>query len=119
MQRVLENIAERIIAADEPGFTPRELGVGRRIEAYIRTLPPHMQRDIRLLVVLFEYLPPFLIFRPRRFSSLAREDQERYLLAWGSSRFRVLRSGFRILKTLCMSTYYQDPASWKAIGFEP
>ena len=107
-----------MIAADEPGVTPRDLRVADGIVDYIATLPPHMQKQIRQLIILFEFLPPLVIFKPRNFLHLTKHDQDRYIEAWGTSRLALLRTGFRVLKSLCVSTYYQNPASWKAIGYE-
>ncbi len=118
MKKVLEAIAERMIAAEEIGITSRDFDVAGAIVDYIGRLPAPVQSDIRSLVFLFEYLPLLVIFRPSRFSRLNTRDQNRYIEAWGTSRFGLLRTGFRVLKNLSVSTYYQNPAAWKTIGYE-
>ena len=118
MRETLEAIAESMIAAEGQGVTARDLRVAEGILGYTATLPKHMQKNIRQLVTLFEYLPLLIIFKPRRFSRLGRVDQERYIAAWGASRIGLLRTGFRVLKSLCVSTYYQNPAAWDAIGYK-
>ena len=117
-RRVLESLADRMIAAEEPGVTPRDLGVAAGIENYLSTLPAHLQRDLGRLILLFEYLPPLIIFRLSTFSRLEPSGQDIYIEAWGTSRFGMLRTGFRVLKNLCVSAYYQNPASWNAIGYK-
>ncbi len=112
MRTVIEAVANRMIAAEEP------VQVADDVMEYIRTLPRPMQKDIRLLVFLFEYLPPVVIRRASRFSRLSGPDQDRYIEAWGTSRFGILRTGFRVLKGLSVSTYYQNPAAWKAIQYQ-
>ena len=107
-ERVIEAIAGRMIAAEEPGVRARDLRVAAGILNYIQMLPAPMQKDIHRLILLFEYLPPLVIFHPRRFSDLNLNDQDRYIEAWGTSRFGLLRTGFRVLKGLCVSTYYQN-----------
>ena len=107
-----------MIAAEEPGNTPRDLNIAVSIEAYLSTLPAHLRRDLRQLVTLFEYLPPVIIFKLSTFSRLTPSDQNRYIEAWGTSRLGILRTGFRVLKNLCVSAYYQNPASWKSIGYD-
>jgi hypothetical protein len=119
MKQILEAIADCMIAAEETGVTAHDLRVAEDVQAYILTLPAHMQRDIRQLITLFEFLPALMIFKPRRFSRLNRADQERYVEAWGCSRIALFRTGFRVLKSLCVSTYYQNPAAWNAIGYRP
>jgi len=91
--------------------------VADAILEYIGGLPTPMQKDIRGLIFLFEYLPPLIIFRASRFSRLNPQDQDRYIEAWGTSRLALLRTGFRVLKGLSVSTYYQNPAAWKAIHY--
>jgi hypothetical protein len=118
MKNILEVIAERMIAAEEKDLTPRDLDVAGGVVDYIATLPPHMQTDIRRLVLLFEYLPLLVIFKATKFTLLTADDQDRYIEAWGTSRLGLLRTGFRVLKSLCVSTYYQNPASWDAIGYK-
>ncbi len=112
--KTLEAIAERMIAADDT----RELHVADGIMDYIERLPQPIRKDIQRLLLLFEYLPPLIILRASRFSRLTPNDQDRYIEAWGTSRIGLLRTGFRVLKNLSVSTYYQNPATWKAIGHE-
>jgi hypothetical protein len=107
-----------MVEAHESGATVRDLGVADGILQYIASLPAPVAKDIRRLILLFEYLPPFIIFRAARFTRLSPLDQHRYIEAWGTSRFGLLRTGFRVLKGLSVSTYYQNPASWNAIGYE-
>jgi hypothetical protein len=106
-----------MIAAEEPGIRPQDLQVADRILEYIGTLPRPMQKEIRQLLIVFEYLPIFFLFKPKRFSRLSPKDQERYIAAWGTSSIGLFRSGFRVLKSLSVSTYYQNPAAWDAIGY--
>ena len=111
MRAIIEAVANRMIGSGE------DANVAGAILQYIGTLPLTMQKDIRRLVFLFEYLPPLIIHRPSRFSRLSPDDQDRYIEAWGTSRFALLRTGFRVLKGLSVSTYYQNPAAWKAIDY--
>jgi hypothetical protein len=113
-RKAVEAIAERMVAAEDT----RELRVADGILQYIDSLPRPIHRDIQRLIMLFEYLPPLVIFRFRRFSSLQPVDQDRYIEAWGASPIGLLRTGFRVLKNLSVSTYYQNPASWKALGYK-
>ena len=94
MREVIEAVANRMVAAEE------QVHVADAVLQYIGTLPAPMQKDIRLLVFLFEYLPLLVIRRPSRFSRLSPQDQDRYIEAWGTSRFGLLRTGFRVLKGL-------------------
>jgi hypothetical protein len=119
LRKILEPIADRMIAVEEPGITPRDLHVAEGVIQYVSSLPPPLQKQMRQLILIFEYLPPVIVFRPRRFSRLNAVDQERYIAAWGTSRIGLLRTGFRVLKSLCVSTYYQNPAAWTAIGYRP
>ena len=110
-KEILAAVAKRMIGADD-------IQVADDILEYIGMLPSPMQKDIHRLILLFEYLPPLVILRPSRFTRLSQPDQDRYIEAWGMSRFALLRTGFRVLKNLCVSTYYQNPAAWRALGYE-
>ena len=110
-QLTLNLIAQRMTGADDAL-------VGDGILEYLTQLPAPIQKDIRQLIVLFEYLPPLVIFKLSRFSKLSAQNQDRYIEAWGTSNIALLRTGFRVLKNLSVSTYYQNPATWKALGFE-
>ena len=112
MRRVIDAVAQRMIAAEE------RIDVADAILSYIATLPVPMRKDIRLLIFLFEYLPPLVVFRLSRFSRLSAQDQDRYIEAWGTSRFALLRTGFRVLKGLSVSIHYQNPAAWKSINYQ-
>ena len=112
MRKVIEAIAARMIGTDA------EPSVAGAILEYIATLPGPIRKDIHRLIMLFEWLPPLIIFRPARFSRLNPAQQDRYIEAWGTSRLALLRTGFRVLKGLSLSTYYQSPDTWKEIGYE-
>src|SRR5262245_36379382 len=114
IESVLEAIAVRMTGAEDA----RDLRVAHGIVEYLQVLPPPLQKDIRQLVVLFELLPPLVIFRLSRFSRLPAADQDRYIEAWGTSGIGLLRTGFRVLKNLSVSTYYQNPATWKELGYQ-
>lgn len=116
MRHVWEAVAQRMIGIEDSSV--RDLEIADRILDYIRLLPPPLQKDIGRLIILFEYLPLLIIRRFGRFSRLSPENQDRYVEAWGTSRIGLLRTGFRVLKSLSVSTYYQDSRSWKAVGYE-
>ena len=112
MRKVLEAVSKRMIAAED------DPNVADAMVEYIANLPRPIGKDIRRLVILFEWLPALVIFRPARFSRLSVKDQDRYIEAWGTSRLGLLRTGFRVLKGLSVSIYYQNPQSWRGAGFE-
>jgi hypothetical protein len=112
MRKVIQAVASRMIAAEDTN------GVADEILQFISILPKPIKKDIRRLIFLFEYLPPLITFRASRFSALSPEDQDRYIEAWGTSRLPVLRTGFRVLKGLSVSMYYQNPSNWKAIDYQ-
>ena len=53
----VEQLADRMIAAEEPGYTPRDLNVASSVETYVSTLPAHLQKDVRIdLIVIAVHL---------------------------------------------------------------
>ena len=53
MKKVLEAVAERVIAAEGIGVSASDLGVANAMVDYIDRLPAPIQKDIRRLVFLF------------------------------------------------------------------
>src|SRR5262245_46695879 len=113
MRDIIEAVAKCMI-----GITDDVPQLADAILDYITMLPSPIRKDIRRLILLFEWLPVLMIFRPSRFSRLNPDDQNRYIEAWGTSRIGLLRTGFRVLKGLSVTTYYQNPDTWNAIGYE-
>jgi hypothetical protein len=93
------------------------------VDRWIALLPRRNRVLIRLLLAFFEHAT--LLFPApaprgrRRFSSLAPEQRNAVLEAWGRSSLRLRRIVFTSLRTLLTSSYFTDAAVLRAIGLAP
>jgi hypothetical protein len=57
--------------------------------------------------------------RRRRFTALARAQRDEFLRGLDCSRWFILRTAGRLLKTVTMMSYYGDREVLLAIGYDP
>lgn len=91
------------------------LDVEARIEAALRTRPPRLKRQLRLLVLALEWGP--LLRHGRRFSRLDSARRTEILDGVQRSSTPLLRRGFWGLRTLVLLGYYGRPDIRRSIGY--
>lgn len=119
--QVLRSAADRIVGAGPgDGPTAGEINVGLRADRFLAGADPEIQEQFHLLMtILNNPIFAFLFdFRLSSFISMSDEDKDTYLEDWMTSPLAFRRQAFIGLKRLCMSMYYTDPRSWKAIGYD-
>ncbi|MFO0574041.1 MAG: hypothetical protein U1A78_08590 [Polyangia bacterium] len=92
---------------------------GRRlvfIDRYLMGLEVGLRADVRALLELLEHYP-LVTGRFARFSRLRADEQDAVLRSWEASRFTLLRQGLQALKSMVLLAHYQDPSSFRAIGY--
>lgn len=82
------------------------------VDAFLITEDPLLSADLRMALVALEH--GGLV----RFSRLSPEGRTRRLKAWETSPVGVKRQIVQALRKVAMFTFYADPASWEAIGYE-
>lgn len=88
---------------------------------------PHAADRVRLVRLLHAIDNPLLNLlltgRPLAFSAMGREQRERYLRGWATSRVQARRQAFQALKRLTTVTYYASGGpgdakpAWRSIGY--
>ncbi|HZH04363.1 MAG TPA: hypothetical protein VEY30_11300, partial [Myxococcaceae bacterium] len=80
---------------------------------------PQTVRELKLLLGLFENGLGNLLLggRPRPFTAMVAEEQDRVLGEWRDSRLTFRRSGYQGLRGLVTATYYAAPETWAAVGY--
>jgi choline dehydrogenase-like flavoprotein len=80
-------------------------------EAFDLGLDPHQVRQLKLALRLLESRPANAVLagRPVRLGDLDAESVDRYLVAWGGSRFALRRSAFQAFRRLLSFLAYADP----------
>jgi hypothetical protein len=62
---------------------------------------------------------PFVRGYRKRFRLLARAQREQFLQGLDSSRWFILRTAGRLLKTIALMSYYGDAVVTHALGYDP
>ena len=82
------------------------------VDTFLLGEDPLLAADLRMALVTLEH--GGLV----RFSRLSPEARTRRLQAWETSPVGVKRQIVQALRKVTMFTFYADPASWEAIGYE-
>lgn len=88
-------------------------------DAFIDNLDEFLQKDIRILLILFNSRITSLIFigKLKKFTSLSQNDREKFYKKWLLSKIPLLRTGGGALKAICGWSYYSNEKSWKEINY--
>jgi hypothetical protein len=119
--RILQAAADRIVGATpQDGPTATEVNAALRADEFLAGADPEIQEQFHLLLTVLNH--PFFTFlfdfRLSAFVNMSPDDQDTYLEDWMTSPLAFRRQAFVGLKRLCMSMYYTDARSWKAIGYD-
>jgi hypothetical protein len=82
------------------------------------TSPPVNRIGFRVILRLVD-IAPFLRGYRRRFRLLARAQRDQFLQGLDSSRWFMLRTAGRLLKTITLMSYYGDTQVLRALGYDP
>jgi hypothetical protein len=110
---VFQAIARAILGLDADS-----VDVAASVDQLVARMSKGVRRDIRWMLRIFEHGTHLFDLKGKRFSGLARDDQEQYLRGWMESSLGARRMVFRALKLLASLGYYGVPETWKAIGYE-
>lgn len=129
--RVLDGGSEPLVRALVPvvlaGSLPtredeRVVAIQEVVEAFDRAvsgLSPAIQDEIDDLLGVLRFGPTRLaltgLWAPLETASGAEIAQ--FLARWRTSRFDLLRAGYQALTQLIQASWYDNPASWDAIGY--
>ena len=116
---ILTVIVERMVDNGEPDMPAvRDTGTIETIDVALYQLDPAVQAQLGWLLTMFEYGPPLLQGKLRRFTALRPEEQDDYLRGWETSRLPLRRIAFQALKNLAVLGYYSQDATWKGIHYD-
>jgi len=106
------------IARATLGLEDEAVDVAAEVDRQVVALSTSLQRDIHWMLRIFEHGTHLFDLKGKRFTRLAREDQQHYLEGWMESSLGARRIIFRALKLLAALGYYGVPESWGAIGYD-
>ncbi len=110
---VFQAIARAIL-----GLGAGSVDVAASVDELVSRMTGGVKRDIHWMLRIFEHVTHLFDLKGRRFSRLARDDQEQYLRGWMESSLGARRMVFRALKLLSSLGYYGVPETWKAIRYD-
>ncbi len=110
---VFQAIARTIL-----GLGTDSVDVAASVDDLVSRMTGGVKRDIHWMLRIFEHGTHLFDLKGRRFTGLARDDQEQYLRGWMESSLGARRMVFRALKLLSSLGYYGVPETWKAIGYD-
>ena len=112
--QVLRAAAEALI----PGATASQLDeVARRVDRYLTGMPPKVKREAHGMMILIEHGTTPLGHEIHRFTRLSPSDREAYL-AGLEARGGVASQAYRGLRDLAMLGYYQQPSTFRDLGYD-
>lgn len=116
---VLTAIVERMVFSGDPAMPAvRDSGAVATIDQALLQLDASVQSQLRWLLTLFQWGPPFLQLKLKTFTGLSPEARDDYLRGWATSRVETRRLAFRALKNLSMLGYYSQDPTWKPIHYD-
>jgi len=115
--RTLERVADCLMPGGSGAPPASACEVARQADAFLAGLNPHTQDDLHLLLKVFDGMP----LLAGKWSPILAQDRVgagEFLAGWERGRLPFMRQGFNGLKRLLVATYFADPRSWDAIGYE-
>jgi hypothetical protein len=117
---VLAAAADRLCPGAPPDLPSAwALRVPEKIDATLDRLDPASAAELGQALLLLEsgLAGALLHARPRAFTALSPEAQDRALEAWRTSRFATLRKAHKALLGLVSAAYWSDPATHAFVGY--
>ena len=116
---VLAAVADRLCPAGVGLPSAWDLRVPEKVDLTLDMLHPATAAEVQQALLLLENGLPglFLHARPRAFTALAPDAQDRALEAWRTSRFATLRTAHKALLSLVSAAYWSDPATFAFVGY--
>ncbi len=116
---VVSAAASRILRRDADDLpAPEQLEIGCAIDHFVAGMDAANRRDLLRLVHALEHVLPLSAGVLSRFSRASGEEQDLVLESMESSATPLLRGAFVALKSLCALSYFSDPRTWDAIGYD-
>ncbi|MCX8072563.1 MAG: hypothetical protein N3C12_08950 [Candidatus Binatia bacterium] len=115
---VLAAVMERMVRGDDDSLPPvRKTHAVETVDWALTFAPAELQGQARWLLRIFNWSPPWMIWKPAWFVNLSEVSQDRCLQAWAESSQAWLRTGFLALKNLSVLGYYSQDETWAAIHY--
>ncbi len=116
---ILTAIVERMVDSGDASMPAvRDTRTILTIDQALLHLDPDLRSQFRWLLPIFEWAPPLLQLKLKRFTRMTAPERDAYLRRWAESRLATFRLAFRALKNLSMLGYYSQDETWPAIHYD-
>ncbi len=116
---VVRALVERLVPARAGFPAPEALGTAKAVDAILTLVDQTSRDELGQLLLLFENALPNFLFGLRTvpFTQMTPDEQLAVLDEWRTSRLAIRRTGYVALRTIVMSAYYGNPATWPAVSY--
>ena len=120
---VVEALVPVVLDGSLPAAGPeRAKAIADVAEAFRRAvtgLSPAVQAEVAQLMALLQFAPTRFAFTgiATPLGQAQAADIAAFLARWRASRFDLLRASYQALTQLIQAAWYDNPASWAAIGY--
>jgi len=116
---ILNTVAGRMLGATgHVGAGPQQIDVAANVDAMVATWDGDARAQLRTMLRVFEHGTYLFDLQRKRFTRLSAAQQDAYLAGWMNSTLGARRIVFRALKALVAAGFYQDPRSWRRLGYD-
>jgi uncharacterized membrane protein len=93
--------------------------IAKRVDRLLHEVRTPVRDEIRMVLIVVEYVLPLLVLRPLPFSALGSHLRRQAVTRVIGARLGLFRDVARSLKVLASVGYYGDPAVQLAMGYVP
>jgi hypothetical protein len=116
---VVNQAAERLLGvAGQVGPEEDQVDVAGNLDAWLATWDADAQQQLRIMLRVFEHGTSLFDLQRKRFTRLGAAAKDQYIDGWMRSTLGARRAVFRGLKALSAAGFYQDPGTWKDLGYD-
>lgn len=112
---ILRCAAEALLPPDTDEQELNKIPAG--IDAYLSKMPQNMLLEVHAMLALIEHGTTPLGLKLHRFSLLSPEEREAFLSSL-ANRGGLLAQAYCGIRDLCLLGHYQNPTTWKDLGYE-
>jgi hypothetical protein len=117
LMRVLNRLKSIALPDSPPLVSVNSIAIEKNIDGLFALMDPQILNDLDMAASLFEYGSSVLGWHFAKFSSLTDNDAIEYVDRWQNG-VSMQRGIVTVFKKLLYASYWRDPATWPAVGFD-
>lgn len=117
LMQVLKRLQPIALPDVPPLISANNIAIEKNINSLLTLMDPQIASDLDMAAALFEFGSSVLGWHFARFSSLQDNDALDYVERWQTG-VAMQRGIVTVFKKLLYASYWRDPATWPAVGFD-